>query len=375
MTKILKISFWLSVGTIIYTFLGYPLLISLVARWRGKPVAKRPITPTVTVVIPAYNEEAVIGSKIENSLALDYPRDRLQIMVVADGSDDQTTLIADRYPEISVKYLPERRGKAAAINRVVPEIESEILVFTDANTIIQPGALRALVANFADPSVGGVAGEKRVSGGGEGLYWRYESYLKTQDSAVSSVMGAAGELFAVRRAAFQATEEDAIIEDFMLSLRMVAAGWRVVYEPGAVAEEPASPGLLDDWRRRTRIAAGGIQSICRLPELVDPRRGWVSWQYLSHRVLRWAVTPFLLPIAYSLNLAMRRQKVYGLLLAGQTLFYGLGIVGGGRAVRGRRGGLSGAVFYFCLANLAAIVGAGRYATGRQPVTWQKARRR
>lgn len=373
MLTMLAFLFWLAAGVVLYTFLGYPLLIDLLARLRPRPNRVAAIEPSVTLIIPAYNEEAVITAKIENSLALDYPPDKLAILVVADGSDDDTVAIAGRFPGVQVAHRPERRGKAAAVNRIMPGVTGEIVLFSDANTVFAPGTLRAMVRHFADPAVGGVTGEKRVQGGGEGLYWRYESWLKARDSRVTSVVGAAGEIFALRRQAFQSPEEDSIIEDFVLAMRLVASGWRVVYEPAAVAYEPPAPSLKADWDRRTRIAAGGFQSIARLPEMLDPRRGLVAWQYISHRVLRWAVTPFLLPALLLLNLLIWPKRLYRPLLLGQLGIYALGLMGYRDARRGRAAGLAYAVFYFLLANLAAIAGFLRYARGRQPVTWRKVR--
>ncbi|MGD8806912.1 MAG: glycosyltransferase family 2 protein [Chloroflexota bacterium] len=370
----MTILFWLAASIVAYTFLGYPLLIDLLARLRPRPNRVAAIEPSVTLIIPAYNEEAVIAAKIENSLALDYTADKLAILVVADGSDDDTVTIAGRYPGVMVAHRSERRGKAAAVNRVMPAVTGDIILFSDANTLFAPGTLRAMVRHFADPSVGGVTGEKRVQGGGEGLYWRYESWLKARDSRVTSVMGAAGEIFALRRQAFQPPEEDSIIEDFILSMRLVAGGWRVIYEPAAVAFEPPAPSLAADWQRRTRIAAGGFQSIARLPELLDPRRGLVAWQYVSHRALRWAVTPFMLPLLLLLNLLLWPRRLYRPLLLGQLGIYALGLLGYRDARRGRSAGLAYGVFYFLLANLAAITGFLRLMRGRQPVTWRKVRK-
>ena len=372
---LLQTIFWLAVAVLVYTFLGYPLLIGLLARRMPHPVRKAEITPRVTLLIPAYNEAAVIARKIENSLSLDYPAHLLEVVVVTDGSVDETVDIVSSFAPrgVCLYHQPQRRGKAAAINRVMPLLSGEVIVFTDANTVIDPWALRALVPNFADPAVGGVTGEKRVSGGGEGLYWRYESFLKRCDSTVSSVMGAAGEFFAIRRELFQPTEEDSVIEDFVTSLRLVGSGWRVVYESEAVAREEASPSLAGDWRRRTRIAAGGFQAIVRLRDLLSPARGLVAWQYLSHRVLRWAVTPFLLPPIYGLNLLLLGLPFYRLIFVAQTAFYAAALLGYGLTRLGRRHGPWHAVFYFCLANAAALAGFWRYITGTQPVTWAKAR--
>ncbi|MDH7486891.1 MAG: glycosyltransferase family 2 protein [Anaerolineae bacterium] len=375
MLVLLQVTFWLAVAVIAYTFLGYPLLIGLLARIRPHPVRQAEITPPLTLLIPAYNEAAVIARKLENSLGLDYPAHLLEVVVVADGSSDETVDIVSSYAPrgVCLYHQPERRGKAAAINRVMPLLSGEIVVFTDANTLIERQALRRLVRNFADPTVGGVNGEKRVLNGGEGLYWRYESFLKRCDSAVTSVMGAAGEFFAIRRELFQPPEEDSIIEDFVTSLRLVAAGWRVVYEAEAVAREEASPSLAGDWRRRTRIAAGGFQAIGRLRCLLSPAHGLVAWQYVSHRVLRWAVTPFLLAVVYALNPFLLGLPFYRLLFGAQTAFYASALLGYILTRLGRRGGPLQAAFYFCFANAAAWAGFWRYITGRQPVTWEKAR--
>lgn len=370
-----QIFFWLAVGLIIYTFLGYPILIGLLARYLYRPVNRLPIRPRVTLLVAAYNEATVIAQKIENSLALDYPPDLLDIVVVADGSDDETVEFATRYADqrVSVYHQPQRQGKAAAINRVMPLIQDEIVIFSDANCMLDPSALKAIVRNFADPAVGAVAGEKRVLGGGEGLYWRYESFLKRCDSAISSVMGAAGELFAIRREIFQPPEEDSLIEDFVISLRLVGAGWRVVYEPEAVAREAPSPSLAGEWQRRVRNAAGGFRAMRRLPNLLNPALGWVAWQYFSHRVLRWAVTPFLLPFVYLLNLLLVKLPGYQFLWLGQNAFYGLALLGYVLNRFGIQHVISQAAFYFCFSNAAAVIGFWRYLTNSQPVTWVKIR--
>ncbi|MFQ5398410.1 MAG: glycosyltransferase family 2 protein [Anaerolineae bacterium] len=367
--------FWFPVSIILYTFIGYPIAITLLARFLARPIRKEDITPHVTVLIPAYNEAAIIQRKIENCLALDYPKNQLSVMVVTDGSEDDTAIIVSQFREQGVHlcHQPERKGKVAAINRVVPTVNSEIIVFSDANTMLTPDGIQAIVRSFADDRVGLVAGEKRVMGGGEGLYWRYESHLKRCESALGSVIGAAGELFAIRRELFEKPEDDSIVEDFIMSLRLVASGWRAVYEPAAVAEELPSPSLAGDWERRTRIAAGSFQAMGRLLRLLNPAMGRIAWQYLSHKLLRWAVTPIMLPAAYLLNLSLVNIPIYLALFLGQTIFYGLAAVGFILARRGIRRSLPYFAFYFCLMNIAEIVGFWRYITGKQTVTWVKAR--
>jgi biofilm PGA synthesis N-glycosyltransferase PgaC len=371
--SVIKLSFWFAMTILFYTFVGYPVLIAVLGKWLKDPVKKSPIYPTLTLLVPAYNEESIIAEKIDNCLQLHYPKELLDIVIVADGSDDGTVAVAERSREATIYFETQRKGKAAAINRVTPLLSTDIVVFTDANSMLNPEALFEIAANFADPRVGGVAGEKRVSGGGEGYYWRYESFLKQSDSNLSSVMGASGELFAIRREAFQPVEEDSIIEDFVLSMRLVGDGWRVIYEPNAIATELPTNSLHSDWQRRTRIAAGGLQSILRLLKLLDPRIGIESWQYFSHRVLRWLVTPILLPIAFLLNALLLGDHLYRFLFLAQLVFYAGSLLGFLRAKSGKSLGVLNAAFYFVFVNLAALAGAWRYIRGKQPVTWKKVR--
>ncbi|MFN2190326.1 MAG: glycosyltransferase family 2 protein [Candidatus Promineifilaceae bacterium] len=369
----LQILFWLSITIVSYTMFGYPLLSALAARLCQRPVRWKPIYPAVSVIIPAYNEDLVIEAKIKNTLELDYPADKLEIVVAADGSDDRTVKLASGYTGVLVLHQIERRGKAAALNRAVPYAQGDIIVFTDANASLNKGALIAIAGSFADPQVGGVAGEKKVIGREEGLYWRYESSLKQSESTIGSVVGAAGEIFAFRKTAFIPMDEDAIIEDFLMSVRLVESGWRVVYAPDAVASEYAPQNLKQDWNRRVRIAAGGFQSIQRLAHMLNPRQGLFAWQFFSHRVLRWAVAPFMLPLALILNFFLSTKRSYKLLLIAQVLFYGIALIGLVRRDSRPKSTLVGAIYYFCLANLAAIVGFFRYITGQQQVPWKKVR--
>ncbi len=377
---LLRALFWLSALLVAYAYLGYPLLITALARWRRRPLRAAPITPSVSLIVPAYNEERVIAQKLENSLALDYSAGQLEILVISDGSTDATNQIVTGYAGRGVRlaYQPPRRGKIAALNRAVPLTRGEILVFSDANAMLAPDALRRLVRPFADERVACVGGAKRVasrgshSAQGESAYWRYESHLKRCDSAVGSAMGVAGELFAVRRERYPPVEEDSIIEDFVLSLRLVEAGWRVVFEPEAVAWEEASPSLAAEWRRRTRIAAGGFQSIFRLPGMWDPRRGLPAFQFLSHRVLRW-FAPLLMLVALASNAALWSLPFYRWALIAQLVFYLAGLLGYGLMRLGRPWRPLNLVFYFCFTNAAALVGFYRYLTRSQPVTWEKAR--
>lgn len=407
MVLILEIAFWLAAAVVAYTYLGYPTIVTFLARRFARPHTTAPITPTVTIIIPAYNEAGVIAQKLDNTLALNYPADRRQVIVVTDGSTDGTERIAAAYADRGVQVLhqPQRQGKPAAMNRGAATATGEVLVFTDANTLLTQDSLHHLVSHFADPAVAAVSGEKQVlpqtgsterlgesfvslsrttrrtelaevgslAAQGEGLYWRYESYLKRCDSALSSVMGAAGELFAVRRSRFQPPPADTLLDDFYLSLSLVRDGWRVVYEPQAIAREAGSPDLRSEWVRRRRNAAGGFQAMSRLLPLLDPRRGRIAFQYLSHRVLRWAVAPGLLLLLLPLNLSLlpTGRLLYWIFASGQIFFYLAALAGLSRRSSHR---LLRVPAYFLLTNLAALAGLLRFLTGRQSVLWEKAQR-
>ena len=372
--------FWLSALAVVWTYGGYPLFILLLARWRPRPHRQADISPSISLIVPAYNEEGVIAEKLENLLELDYPSGQREVLVVADGSTDRTAEIVQGYASRGVRLLfqPQRRGKIAAMNRAVPHARGEIMVFSDANAMIERESLRALVRSFADPRVACVSGEKRirsdgrVQARGESAYWRYEALLKRADSLVSTAIGAVGEFFAIRRDRYRPMEEDCLIEDFVLSMRLVMDGWRVVYEPRAVAWEEASPSLRAEWERRARMAAGGFQAIGRLGGLLSPRYGLVAFQFLSHKVLRWTA-PFAMLLAWVSSAALCAFPLYRLFFCGQVGFYLLALLGWAAGLLGWRWRPLQLVFYFCFANATALGGFFRYVTGKQPVVWKKVR--
>ena len=380
-----EIVFWLAVGTVIYAYAGYGVCVGIVALLRPRPPRAGSAQPRVSLIVPAYNEAAYLAAKLENSLTLDYPADRFEILVISSGSTDGTDEVARAYAPRGVRTLvqPVRSGKEAAMQEAARYAQGDILVFTDANTFLNRDAIRLMVRWFADPDVGCVSGEKRVvtaggagsAGGGEGAYWQYESMLKRLDSTVGSAMGAAGELCAIRASLMTAKERDNIIEDFVLSMRVVEAGYRIVHEPAAVATEDGSERFEDVFERRARIAAGGFQSIWRLRSLLDPRRGLVWWQYLSHRVLRWAVVPLLLPLLVAVNWSLASaQPIYTVILAVQLVFYGAAIAGWWlRHTPLGRHRLLSMPFFFSAVNAAVLVGGVRLITGRQTVLWRRTR--
>ena len=340
--------------------------------------------PAVTVIIPAYNERETLPAKLANCRDLDYPRDRLTLLFVTDGSTDGSDAFLRAQPGVTVLHDPRRQGKSAAMNRAMQVVDTPIAVFTDANTRVNREALRRLVRHFADPHVGCVAGEKRVhagdqavAGAGESLYWRYESTVKRWESEVGSVMGAAGELFALRSNLYTPLPLDTLIDDFVLSFRIAMAGYRLAYEPDAYASEAASVSVEEEWKRKRRISAGGIQAVLWLAPLLNPfRYGWLSVQYLSHRVLRWTLVPLLLALLLPLNawLAWRVGGIYGWLLAGQFAFYAAAWLGWRLEMRAARRKLLYVPYYFTMMNLAVFAGAWRYGRGQQSVLWEKSRR-
>lgn len=390
-----SIVFWTALVLLLYTYAGYGLLLMLLLRFRrpviipSEPVFQE--LPEIDVLICAYNEAGILEAKLHNTCSLDYPLEKVHLVVVTDGSNDGTDLVAGQFkPPPGLRYThlhqPVRQGKIAAFHRAMEFSSSPIVVSSDANTMLNHEALKLLVAPFNNPSVGAVAGEKRIvvadrddaSAAGEGLYWRYESALKRMDTALWTVVGAAGELFAFRREAFEVVPEDTIIEDFFLSMRIAQKGWRVVYEPRAIAFETASASVSEELKRKVRIAAGGWQAMSRLLPLLNLfRYGILSFQYISHRVLRWTLAPVSLPLLYFSNLWMAWRHGGGWLLFFmlQTLFYLAAFTGWLLEKKQIKFKAFFVPYYFCVMNYAALAGFFRWARNRQSVLWERAERR
>jgi cellulose synthase/poly-beta-1,6-N-acetylglucosamine synthase-like glycosyltransferase len=341
--------------------------------------------PKITLMVAAFNEEAYIREKIENSFALDYPEDKIQYLFVTDGSNDKTPEIVSSYRQIKLMHQPQRQGKIMAVERAMSEVTGEIVVFTDANTLLNKEALKNIVRHFANEKVGVVSGEKRIlhrkadeaAGAGEGFYWQYESKLKKWDDELYSVMGAAGELFAIRARLYEPIPKDSLIEDFYMSFKIVEKGYKIAYEPDAYAMEEPSASVKEELKRKIRIAAGGIQSIVRLIELLNPfKYGVITFQYVSHRVLRWTLAPLALPIIFFTNLLLLNQGVFYLgLMAAQIVFYLFALVGFLLEKKQIRFKLLFIPYYFCMMNYAVYAGFRRYLKGSQSVLWEKAARR
>ena len=390
----MKISFWLSIALIIYTFLGYGIILFILVRLRriikGKrklPMVNIESLPTCTLVVAAYNEEGFIRQKIADTLALNYPHGKLKLLFVTDGSNDKTPEIIKEYPEITLLHENTRHGKIAAVHRAVKYVSTEVIVFTDANTFLNPDALINICRHYADPEVGAVAGEKRVlmdkqadaSAAGEGFYWKYESKLKEWDSELYSVVGAAGELFSVRRDLYEPVSPDSILDDFMISMLIAKQGFRIIYEPEAYATETASANVSEELKRKVRIAAGGIQSVIWLIDLLNIfKYGTLSFQYISHRVLRWTITPFLIIVAFILNVTLAYQTgdtLYLALLLAQILFYFLALMGLILERKHLRVKILFIPYYFCVMNYAVLAGLIRFFRKKQSSSWEKAQRK
>ncbi len=381
----LEIVYLVVLSIIVYTYLGYPLIIVGLSKLFPKR-RKIDLThePSVTWVVPSFNEEDIIAKKIENILALDYPKDKLEIMIITDGSTDHTPSIARTFSGVTVLHENARRGKSAAENRAMKHIGSEIVVFNDANTKVGVQSLRELVKHYADPSVGGVSGAKGIivekndlaESKGEGLYWKYESAIKKADSTFNSLMGAAGELVSFRSELVQDLPLDTILDDFMQSFYILKQDKVMIYEPQAKAEETSSASIDEELKRKIRIAAGGWQSISRLPFMFNLlKRPIQSWMYISHRVLRWSITAFSLPVLLLVNvLLFSEHMVFDVLLLGQILFYSAALV----AHLKRHKAISGpvlAIYYFCVMNYAVLAGFVRFIRNGQSASWERSARK
>lgn len=394
----LEIIFWISLGIIFYTYAGYGIILWALVKIKERFGRKRPFLtpptdedlPELTLFIAAYNEEDVVDEKMANCLALDYPNEKLNILWVTDGSTDATNARLAEWPQAKVLYQPLRMGKTAALNRGIREVRTPYVVFTDANTFINREALRNIVEAFADPRVGCVAGEKRVraggnanaAAGGEGLYWRYESTLKDLDARLYSAAGAAGELFAIRTNLYEEMKADTLLDDFVLSLRIVMRGYTIAYRHDAYATEGGSANIREEQKRKVRIAAGGLQSIARLLPLLNPLKyGVFTFQYISHRVLRWTLTPVLLFALLPLNIVLlfspERPLLYAVIWFLQALFYLAGSWGAYLAGKNIKQKYLFVPYYFLFMN-ANVLRGFRYLyrrKGEQSGAWEKAKRR
>jgi len=393
--EILKITFWILLFIVVYTYVGYGILLYLIIKIRrlfniGKKIEIDPnYEPEVTLFIAAYNEKDYVEAKMKNSLELDYPKEKLNIVWVTDGSDDGTPDLINQYSNSTVYHLPERNGKISAMNRGIQFVKTPIVIFSDANTLLGKESVKRIVTLFGNPKVGCVSGEKRIinkesdvaSGAGEGLYWKYESALKKWDAELYSVVGAAGELFAIRTELYRHVENDTLLDDFIISLRVAQDGYVIQYDPEAYAIETASANVKEELKRKIRISAGGIQSVVRLRSLLNVfKYGTLSFQYISHRVLRWTLTPLCLLLLIPVLTVLAYFEgfmgfgVYATLFWLQLLFYLSALTGWFLENRSTRVKILFIPYYFFIMNLSVVLGFLRYLKKSQSVNWERAQR-
>jgi len=392
----MTILFWILLFILFYTFVGYSLVLFILLKLKKLLFPNRFLKtdktyePDVCLFVTAFNEKDYVRQKVENSFSLDYPKEKIQYVWVTDGSDDGTPDLLKKYENLEVYHLNERRGKMHAMNRGVKFVKAPIIIFSDTNTILGNQSIREIVAQFSNKKTGCVAGEKRIvekeadaaAGAGEGMYWKFESWIKNMDAELNSAVGAVGELFAIRTELFEDVETDTLLDDFIISLRIAQRGYHIAYTPNAYAEETASLNVKEELKRKIRIAAGGVQTIFRLKSLLNPfKYGLLSWQYFSHKVLRWTLAPISLVLLFFVNLFIVYQQnswfefqFYTLFLYLQIFSYLLAAVGWFFENRKLRFKILFVPYYFVTINYASIRGIFRYFKGQQSVNWEKSKR-
>ena len=389
----LQISFWAAVILLAYTYAGYPLLIRV---WAGlldllerdssgaaAPAEKLNIQrfePMVSILVIAHNEEARIAGKIENLLTLDYPRERREIVIASDASSDQTVAIAQEYHSqgVQVVAFSEHRGKPAVLNEMIPRLSGDIVVLMDARQKIDTGAVRELVSNFTDLQIGAVSGELFLTEektdteatDGVGFYWRYEKFIRSNESRVDSTVGVTGAIYAIQHSLFHPIPEQTILDDVLIPMQVVRKGYRVVYDSDARAWDKVSINAKAEFTRKVRTIAGNYQLFFHHPWLLNPFSNRLWLQTFSHKFLR-LLGPFLLLAVFILNLLLLPVVLYRVLLILQILFYSTALIVHFYPMTGKRSALAAIAHAFCLLNFATLAGFIRFISGSQQVTWQK----
>ena len=380
--------FWLLILLTVYCYFGYPLLLWLMAQLRSHPVRKGSYEPRISVVLSVWNEEDVIMKKIQNLLSLDYPKEKMEILIGSDGSTDKTVQIIRRFndPRIRLIDRPQRRGKMATINELVQAAANEVIIFCDARQTFAPQAVRELVANLADPHVGCVSGElvfqeKKEEGAtakGVSLYWSYEKFIRKQESRLHSMLGATGAIYAIRRELFVPIPTHIVLDDMFVPLQIIRNGYRATLDESAKAYDQAADSPREEHRRKTRTLFGNYQIFGLFPNLFNPLTSPVAIQLFSHKLLRVLIPFFLIPL-FILNLFLSSEQLYQKLFYLQITFYVM--AGIGALSRYQKHGIFSLIskicyvpYVFCLLNLSALIGTLRFLGTKQEVTWEKARK-
>ncbi len=351
--------FWISAGFTVYVYFGYPILLWALQAISPAPIKQQQVEPSVSLLVAAYNEAAVIADKIRNSLALEYPADKLEVVVASDGSADATAEIVQSFSEgetggrVRLLNYQQNRGKMAVLNDAIGELRGDIVAFSDASSMLAADSVGVLVQSFADPRVGAASGVYRLLkkdqaqlGAQEDLYWKYETFLKVQEAKLGAFTGAHGSLYAIRRKLYPFPPVATINDDFTIPMRILEQGYRVAYEPAAVAYEEAHE--MEGFSRRVRITAGNIEQLREIKGLISPPRPFVLFCLLSHKTGRLLVPVFML-ITLAANIALRSQFPYNWLLLGQVVFYGLAVLGAMVSLKPKVLRLP---YYFCMINSA-----------------------
>jgi poly-beta-1,6-N-acetyl-D-glucosamine synthase len=373
--------FWGSAVLIAYTYAGYPLLAWMRSRLSRRPPLKNQILPRISIVVVAHNEVRRIRDRIANLLALDYPRELLEIVIASDASTDGTADVAMEFAAsgIEVVRFEQHRGKPAVLNEIVPRLKGEFVVLMDARQRIEANALRALIANFSDQRVGAVSGELLLdqgtgnaqTGAGMGFYWRYEKFIRYHESRADSTVGVTGALYALRQRLFRPIPPDTLLDDVLIPMQIVRQGYRVLFEPEARAYDTVSPTAQAELTRKVRTIAGNFQLLWRERWLLNPRANRLWFQTLSHKFCR-LLGPLCLTAIVVSNLFLLEHPLYRVLLVLQALFYMAAAAGHLRRNAAPHSSLLNIAYAFCLLNWATVLGFYRFVLGRQQVTWQKA---
>ena len=379
----IKTVFFISGGLIAYSYIVYPVLLIILDKARDTTILNYSgDLPKVSVIIAAYNEEKVIDKRIENLLSLDYPKDSLEIIIASDGSDDGTNEILGRVEDgrVTVEVFSERRGKVNVLNDVVPKAKHNIVVFSDANTAFEKDALKKLVRHFGDEKVGCVCGllkfvsvEGSTSGELEGAYWRYETMLKKLEGVRGSLLGANGAIFALRKNLFFKCPENTIVEDFVVPMKILEKGFKVIYEPEAIAIEDAAKHIIQEKQRRIRIGAGDFQALTMLAGMLNPKKGFVALSFWSHKVLRWFAWGFM-AAAFLANALLLNEPFYGYVFIVQVIFYMCALAGQMLSWAGIQIKFFNLCYYFVSMNLALFLGFINFISGRHTVKWNRTER-
>lgn len=373
----MEIAFWVSILIILYTYFGYPILVYLFSFFvRTKREKSDFYKPYVSIIISAYNEEHNVENKIKTLLGLDYPAEKIEILIGSDGSTDKTkAILSSRANErIKVFFKKEREGKPSMLNMLAAKAKGEILVFTDARQRLDKNSLKELVKNFSDDKVGSVSAELFFESDddktdkGIGLYWKYEKFIRSHESKIGSMLGATGAMYAIRKSLFSELPKDLILDDVYIPLKAVGKGYRAIFEPKAHIFDLIVKNSKEEFLRKTRTLAGNFQIFVYLKELFNPFKSPIAFQLFSHKFLR-LIVPFLLVIVFISNIFILKDYFYWMALVFQTTFYALALLS---SILKLQKGIFDIPHMFCVMNLAAIVGLWKFLTNKQEVLWQKA---